>query len=279
MNGRVVLLAALALAPALPVQAQTLRGFTTSRQRHGETRLAARIEVAGGAVRLLPAASGDLYRMRLVYDPDHFTPLSGYSAATNSVRLGIGTLNGAAAASSPSGQVATIQLSREATLDLNVSLGPARAFLDLGGLRLDRLAVATGASQATIRFGEPNPGRCASAEFSAGAADVQVIGISNARCDQLRFEGGMGRVVLDFRGAAIPHSHVALKLAVGEVTLRLPRSLGVQLTLDRLLSTFQPAGLRRHGSVYQSDNYRNAARHLDIDVNNAVGGVRIEWVD
>lgn len=265
--------------PAVPLPAQTLRGFTTSRQRHAETRLTAHVTIAGGGVRLLPASSADLYRMRLVYDTDRFTPLSGYSAATQTVRLGVGTLNGAAVASSPSGQVATIQLSREATLDLDVTLGPAQAMLDLGGLRLDRLSVATGASRTTIRFGTPNPARCAEADFSAGAADVQVIGLSNARCDKVRFEGGLGRVVLDFRGAAIPHSHLALKLAVGEVTLRLPRTLGVRLSLDRLLSTFQPAGLKRNGSVFQSDNYSSADRQLDIEVNNAVGGVRIEWVD
>jgi hypothetical protein len=68
-------------------------------------------------------------------------------------------------------------------------------------------------------------------------------------------------------------------MAVGELTLRLPRRVGVRITLDRFLASFDPAGLVRSGNGFQSAGYDKAERRLDIAVTTAVGGVRVEWVD
>ena len=63
-------------------------------------------------------------------------------------------------------------------------------------------------------------------ECTAGAAELSVLGLGNSRCDRLDFEGGMGKVTLDFGGAWTSSSQVGVKMAVGELTLRLPRQAG-----------------------------------------------------
>jgi hypothetical protein len=68
-------------------------------------------------------------------------------------------------------------------------------------------------------------------------------------------------------------------MAVGEVTFRLPRNVGVRLTLDRFLSSFDPAGLVRSGNAFESPGYDRAERRLDLDIQTAIGGVRVEWLD
>ena len=68
-------------------------------------------------------------------------------------------------------------------------------------------------------------------------------------------------------------------MAVGELTLRLPRKVGVRLTLDRFLASFDPAGLVRTGNAFKSPGYDQADRTLDIDVTTAVGGVKVEWAE
>ena len=68
-------------------------------------------------------------------------------------------------------------------------------------------------------------------------------------------------------------------MAVGELTLRLPRNVGVRLELDRFLASFDPAGLVRTGNAFQSSGYEQAERRLDIEVTTAVGGVEVEWRD
>jgi hypothetical protein len=134
-----------------------------------------------------------------------------------------------------------------------------------------------GASQAVIRFSSPNRSRCRAAEITAGAAELTLLGLGNSRCDRFELEGGMGKVTLDFGGAWTSSTQAEVKMAVGELTLRLPRNAGVRLTLDRFLASFDPAGLVRAGNGFQSPGYESAERRLDIQVTTAVGGVRVEW--
>ena len=106
-----------------------------------------------------------------------------------------------------------------------------------------------------------------------------MVGLGNSRCDRIAFEGGVGKVALDFGGAWTSNAQVVLKMAVGELTLRLPRRLGIRIRLDKFLSSFEPAGLVRQGNTFVTPGYDRAERKVDIDVTTAVGGVRVEWGD
>ena len=86
-------------------------------------------------------------------------------------------------------------------------------------------------------------------------------------------------VRLDFAGAWTSSSQVDVSMALGELTLRLPRRVGVRITLDKFLATFEPEGLQRDGTSYVTAGYQTAARHLDIALTAAVGGVKVDWVE
>jgi hypothetical protein len=276
-------LAALTLAAgATSVSAQSMRTFTTFRQLHGETRLDADLDYRAGGLRIAPGRTGELYRMNASYDEDRYFPTSSYDAARGAVSLGL----------RPAGegglrvisrrqlrQDANVAFSPTVDLDLDLTLGAVQADIELGGLSLSELTMEAGASQAVVRFSEPNLSRCRAAEITTGAAELTVLGLGNSRCDRFALEGGMGKVTLDFAGAWTSSTAAEIKMAVGELTLRLPRKVGVRLTLDRFLASFDPAGLVRTGNGFQSPGYERAERKLDIDVTTAVGGVRIEWLD
>jgi len=278
-----VALVALALSlGAGSASAQDLRAFTTFRQLHGETRLRAELDYLAGGLRIAPGRATELYRMDASYDAARYLPTSDFDAARGAVSLGL----------KPAGEgglrvVSRRQLRQDANvafapavdLDLAVTLGAVDADLELGGLSLSELTLQAGASQAVVRFSQPNRSRCRSVEVTAGAAEVTMLGLGNSRCDRIDFEGGMGKVTLDFDGAWTSSSTAAVKMAVGELTLRLPRRVGVRITLDRFLASFDPAGLVRSGNGFQSAGYDKAERRLDIAVTTAVGGVRVEWVD
>jgi hypothetical protein len=170
-----------------------------------------------------------------------------------------------------------VTFSPRVDLDLDVRLGAVDADLELGGLRIGQLSLETGASRAVVRFSQPNGVRCRSAELRAGAAELSVIGLGNSRCDRIEFEGGVGKVTLDLSGSWSTSSQVEVKMAMGEVTLRLPRRVGIRVTLDKFFSSFQPADLVRRGNSFVSPNYDEAERRIDIDVTTAVGGVTVEW--
>ena len=139
------------LAPAA-LTAQTLRDFSTSRQLHGESRLAARVDYGAGTLRLAPGAERDLYRVSMSYDPERYLPLSEFDAGTGSVRLGLASAGSGGfhiGARRQLDQTAYITLSPAVALDLALQLGAAEADLELGWLQLSSLRMTTGASRTT----------------------------------------------------------------------------------------------------------------------------------
>jgi hypothetical protein len=263
-------------------EAQSLRPFTTFRQLHGETRLTARLEYAAGNLEISPGQPGELYRMDLSYDADRFVPMSDFDAASGEVALGVRSLGQGGirvASRNQLMQVAKVTLSPRVDLTLDLNLGAAEAQVELGGLRVSALDLKTGASKAVISFSRPNATRCRRASFSAGAAEVSILGLGNSRCDEIEFEGGVGSVTLDFGGTWTSSARVAVNMAMGELTLRLPRQVGIRLAIDKFLSSFEPAGLVRRADEFVSENYDRAARRLDLEITTAVGGVGVEWLD
>ena len=263
-------------------QAQSMRPFSTFRQLHGETRLNARVEYGAGSLRVEPGQSEELYRMNLSYDQDRFVPVSDFDASSRTVVLGLraaGQGGVRVVSRNQLRQLARIAISPRADLALDLSLGAVDADVELGGLRISDLDLKTGASRATVRFSRPNGMRCRQATFSAGAAEVSVFGLGNSRCDEIEFEGGIGKVLLDFSGGWSSSAHVVVKMAMGEITLRLPRRVGIRLAMDKFLSSFEPAGLVRRGDSFVSPNYDSAERSLDLEISTAVGGVSVEWVE
>ena len=280
---RRVLLPLLALAlGASGAAAQSMRPFSTYRQWHGETRLDARLDYAAGALRLAAGRPNELYRMDVLYDGERYVPVSAFDAARVGVGLGLrasGQGGLRVVSRNQLRQTASVTFSPRSDLALAVTLGAVDGDLELGGLRLTDLRLEAGASRATVRFSQPNAARCRAATLTAGAAELSVLGLGNSRCDRITFEGGVGRVTLDFGGAWTSSSQVAVKMALGEVALRLPRGVGVRITLDKFLASFEPQGMVRRGTSYLSPGYDQAARHLDIDVTTAIGGVTVDWLE
>ena len=277
-----VALAAAGVLAASPVAAQTVRAFTTARQAHGDTRLTAVIDYAAGALTVTPGTGSHLYRLHLAFDPTRFQPLSAFDASTGTVRLGAQPLSGAVfRVGSPESrsQNAVVELSPRVDLSVQLDLGAVEGAVELGGLRVSDLRMRSGASRTTLRFSRPNAIRCGTATIEAGAADLTVVGLGNSRCEQIAVEGGVGKLTLDFGGEWRENAVVSVRMTVGELVIRLPRSIGIQISLDRFLAAFQPAGLERRGNSFVSPGYDAAARHLDISLATAVGGIRVEWID
>ncbi|MGH7523714.1 MAG: hypothetical protein ACREK8_05360, partial [Gemmatimonadales bacterium] len=68
--------------------AQVMRTFSVVRPVGTERLLHVTLDFRGGSVLLLPAASGQLYNMRLRYDPDRYAPVQQYDPRTGILRLG-----------------------------------------------------------------------------------------------------------------------------------------------------------------------------------------------
>ncbi len=268
------------LSPDL--SAQTLRTLTTSRQLRDERQLSAKVDFAGGSLRLGPGLPSKLYRMELSYDEGRFTPVSLFDEQSSQLELGLKrTEDGGRYAVSKRNlqQDASIELSPQVDLSLDAVLGAAEADLELGGLRLTDIQLNTGASRTSVRFSKPNTTRCSRAELTAGAAELEVAKLGNSRCQRVRVEGGVGEVTLDLSGAWPDNAQVMLRMVAGSLTLKLPRRVGIELVLDKFLASFEPDGFIRQGTTFHSHGYSQAQRRLRIDLETTVGGVKVEWLN
>ncbi|MGD0484095.1 MAG: LiaF domain-containing protein [Gemmatimonadales bacterium] len=274
------LLAAAALAVAPPLGAQTWRTLTSARQRHGETHLAVSVNYVAGEFRLGAAPEGTLYRMDLRYDEDRFTPLREYDATGAHLLLGVrGRGHIQMGDHHKGGPVPSLdlQLAPDIPLVLDLDLGAVRSQVDLGGLALRSVRYRTGASETTLRFSRPNTVPCSELRLEAGAAAFHAWSLGNANCRSVHFEGGVGDVTLDFSGTWQGVVDADLNVAIGTLTLMLPRDAGVAVHLSRLLASFDQSGLERRGDTYYSAGYESARRRLVLDVSAAFGGINVVW--
>ena len=273
----VVALAALAGADS-PAAAQTLRDFSVERGRRSETSLRAIVDFAAGELFIRPSTSNALYRLQLAYDADRYEPVGQYDATRGTVHLGVDKRperKGVPRDQLP--QRAVVELSPDVDLTIEANLGAAESSLELGGLRIEDLAVSTGASRTEVRFSRANPGRCRQAQVTTGAAEFRVKQLGNSGCRRWTIEGGVGQVRLDLDGAWPEGAEVRVRMTVGAVVLEAPRDLGIRIELDRFLAAFERAGFRRDGNTYVSDNYRSARRTVDLTIETTLGNVKVEW--
>ncbi len=273
--------AALALfAGAAPLTAQTMRDYDYARPLRGERQLRAVIEFAAGQLAVGSGPSDRLYGLTLRYDAERFRPVGSYNAAAAEVRLGVeGTGSGGIRISRRDAlpQVAVVAFPASVDLSLDVSMGAADGTLDLGGLRLSALELKSGASRTTVHFDQPNAGSCRSASVTSGAGELTVTGAGNSGCRAWRLDGGVGAVTIDLGGAWPADSRFTLNMALGGVTLQAPKGLGLRVRVAGFLAGFDASGFSKQGSTYTSANYDAATRHIEVEVNSALGGVSVVW--
>jgi hypothetical protein len=114
--------------------------------------------------------------------------------------------------------------------------------------------------------------------IEAGAAELRLDRLGNSRCGQVTVSGGMGQMTLDLRGVWGQPSSVSVSMTVGQLVLRIPRSLGVRVRSERFLSSFPSKGWTRSGDALLSPGYASASQHVDLALETALGDVGVEWV-
>jgi hypothetical protein len=161
-------------------------------------------------------------------------------------------------------------------------LEAAEAEIELGDLSLTSVEINSGAAHAWVDFSQPNRIECSELALKTGAAELRVESLGNSRCAQIHFTGGVGDVTLDFTGDWSGETAVykaGLKLGLGQLTLRLPRDLGVAIEVDRFLASFDRTGFNRVGSSYLSREYDSADIKLHIALRAVLGDIDVEWIE
>lgn len=269
-----------ASGPAEPASAQSMRTFTASRKVEAIPSLTVAVEFGAGYLTIGPDDGGMLYDAELRYDQERAAPLHRYDAAQHRLELrlrpvgnaGVRVVNRAQMA-----QRASLSLAPDIPLALDVTLGAGEGELELGGLRIRSAAVHSVATRTLIRVSRPNAIACETLDLDGGAAEVITEHLGNLRCEEIRFEGGVGQTTLDLTGRWTSNLRVQAKQALGSLRLVLPKDAGVRIVMDRTLTSFTPTGFTKEGNALVTPNYRSAARTIQVDITTAVGGIEVRW--
>jgi hypothetical protein len=282
MRTLIGLLGAAALAAPGVASAQSYRTLVESRRLDQREGLRVEVDFAVGRFQLAPADGRQLYRVGLTYIEEQFDPAIAYHPELKRLTIDLkgrerhvdfGDIR-------DTRQRLDLRLAPEVPLDLDLTFGAVQADIELGGLTLRSAAIGTGASETTVQFSAANQAACDGLTLNVGAAEFTVIGLGNSRCRVVDLKGGVGDITLDFSGAwpAGAEMRVNADIGLGAVTLRVPESVGVRLNVDRFLASLDLDGFTKRGGVHFSDGYDAAAVKLIVDVNAALGSIRVDWI-
>lgn len=275
------LLTLVAIGPflaAVPVDAgaQSWRTVTVSRQTSGEEAVDVRVRFGAGRLTVQPGDPGTLYRMHLRYDEDSFEPVESYEGGH--LDLGVDGTRHNFRWGKKDAQEMELFLARDVPMALNLEFGAVEADLDLGGLRMTRLDLHTGASESRVNFSQPNPVSMALATLEVGAADFEVRNLGNLNAQKVTVDAGVGHVVLDFQGEWQGNADVSVDMGLGALELRFPEGLGVKLMKDTFLTSLDSEGLVKRGDAFYSVDWDDARYRVTLTVDAALGSIDVVWV-
>ncbi|HEX6536917.1 MAG TPA: LiaF domain-containing protein [Gemmatimonadaceae bacterium] len=272
-------------APALG--AQSWRTLTARRQLVRADTLHVRVPYGAGTFAFGTAPAGLLYDLRIRYDAARFRPRRAWDGATHTLVVGADSATARKYSLDPravhlSGDVGgehaselNLRVAPGIPLDLALELGVAEANIDLTGLTLAKLRLESAATESKLTFGAPNPTPIPELEIRSSAAGLTVRQLGNARAALVRVTTTVGGTDLDLGGAWTGETTLNLHLVLGGATVRVPRDVGVQVRLSKVLGDFTAPGLTRRDGTWYSANWASARRRLTIDADVVMGGVEV----
>lgn len=280
--------------------AQEMTEVRTARRDVSQAaRMDVEVEYAAGRINVDRAGPGYLYQKYVRYDASRFEPTGQWSRGNGSARLQIGMestgdggrwirWDGLDIDIDPGGvenldeasSTLDLGLSRSVPTALSLRIGAAESTLRLGGIPLTSLRLETGASETELTFERPNPESMDRLEIEAGAASLRTRGLGNARFGELRLEGGVGDVRLDFTGEWTRDATASVEIGLGSLRLIFPEELGVRIRRESFLASFDvPTSFERTDEGYRTENWSSAEHRLTLDLSSALGSVRISVRD
>ncbi len=275
----VIALVFCAIAVGHRLAAQESRTVNVSRQLRDSAATHLWLEYGAGHLEIHPTSDPLLFDMRLRYNDDNGSLLHQYNAAEHTLRLGVNGQSirvGKRMSDETSGEM-NLALSRAVPFDLQLDVGAAKADVELGGLMLTDARIHAGASDLTIGFNVPNVARLRSLDIDVGAASLEANGLANSNTSAVVIKSGVGDVTLSFDGSWTQSMSLDATVAIGKLTVRIPKDVGVRVEAKHLLASFDHPGLDKGADgFYYSSNWDSARFKLRVRAETVLGAIEID---
>lgn len=268
--------AALALLLVVPVAgAQDVRTVEFARQLRDTLPLAVRVDYGAGTIVVHGTEQPLLYQVQLAYDPRRAEPVYRYEPASRTLHVGARRGDGGEDGGPRTARDLRLDLARSVPVDLALELGSADADLDLGGMRLRRVAITSATSSATLHFDAPNQVAMERLDVEVGASSLRARGLANSRAREMRVQVEVGGADLDFGGEWTADMELDVEVTVGSATVRVPADVGVRVETRSTLGSFDGEGLVERDGAWYSANWDTAPHKLHIRGRTMLGKLQV----
>lgn len=117
----------------------------------------------------------------------------------------------------------------EMPMKLTIIAGAYQGDYELGGLSLESLEVADGASEVRMGFSQPNLVEMVRLSYVTGASNVHLSGLANANFTSMIFRGGAGDYTLDFSGELKRDAVVNIESGISHVVIIVPDGVAARV--------------------------------------------------
>ncbi len=145
-----------------------------------------------------------------------------------------------------------LRLNDDVPMDMSIEVGAGRSDLTLGSLALTSLGIETGAGEVTVDL--------------TGAPSLT----------RLDLKMGVGALLMDLTGDWTDDLNANISSGVGELTLRLPGSVGVRVDVEGGLGAVSASNLAKDGDTFTNDAYGESEVTLRFDIEAGVGEINLE---
>lgn len=147
-----------------------------------------------------------------------------------------------------------IRLSNNTPMDLSIKLGGGEGNYNLSQLKMNSLEIKLG----------------------GGRLDID---LRNSSLPKLDFKAIAGEASLDLSGKWQNDLDADFVCGFGELNLRLPKNVGVNVKATGILGNIDAPGFSKEGSTYTNDAYQKTKVTLYIDIFGGIGNVNLELVE
>ncbi len=174
----------------------------------------------------------------------------------------------------------SIDLTDEIPISLNIETGASGNHIDLTGLMISDLDIEAGACELEVTVDEAADHRTRIISIDGGAAKMRFEGLGNLDFDRMEFNGGAGLFTLDFSGELSHRAMVEINLGVGQMTILVPRDVGVMLDCSScsLASVSVSGPFEEEDDVYVNEEYGKTRGELLFEISASLATVNVETV-
>jgi hypothetical protein len=109
--------------------------------------------------------------------------------------------------------------------------------------------------------------------MGAGTSDLQLAGLS---LTGLAIKQGAGKSSVDLSGDWTGDLNGALDIGAADLTVRLPRDVGVRVEVNAGVGTINAPGLTKDGNVYTNAAYGVSDVTLRLNIQAGIGRINLE---